>query len=495
MLIRRVEDSDGKVLYQDAGKSHRAVSEATAFLMSSMLADVINAGTAYRARQTGFSLPAAGKTGTTNDYVDAWFVGFTPHLVTGVWVGFDQPTTIVANGYAGELAVPIWAQLHEGGDQGGQARLVRSPGRTSSASTSAACRASCPTAAATTSRSSTRDGWLETRSMVYTEYFVKGTQPTESVPAPPVVVVHGSARRACSARASRASPCRAEDAGLPPAQTGDGRRASGAGPGIRGPAEPAPAMPTAETARRSAASGRAYSAGTTRRRSNKDRIRRKKKDSEAGLGLEATRLQGTVGVACRTSRPNCHAISVTSSGHRRMLSRSFVARAASRGTLPPSLIFAGPDGVGKRMAAVALAQLLNCLVARCTVDGRRTPAATCASCKRIARGVHADVLARRAGRHRRDQGRSGPRRDRAHRLPAVRGPPPRRHHGRGGRAQCRGAERAAQDARGAAGGLDVRARDLAARRAAADGAVALPAAALRPARRPAEVAGVLIRDA
>ena len=78
------------------GKSQRAVSEATAFLMSSMLADVINAGTAYRARQTGFTLPAAGKTGTTNDYDDAWFVGFTPTLVTGVWVGFDQPQTIIA---------------------------------------------------------------------------------------------------------------------------------------------------------------------------------------------------------------------------------------------------------------------------------------------------------------------------------------------------------------------------------------------------------------
>ena len=77
--------------------------------MSSMLADVVNAGTAYKARQAGFTLPAAGKTGTTNDYVDAWFVGYTPHVITGVWVGFDQPQTIVSNGYAGELAVPIWA--------------------------------------------------------------------------------------------------------------------------------------------------------------------------------------------------------------------------------------------------------------------------------------------------------------------------------------------------------------------------------------------------
>ena len=82
ILIRKVEDSDGKVLFDDPGKADRAVSEATAFLMASMLQDVINAGTAYRARQNGFMLPAAGKTGTTNDYNDAWFVGFTPKLVT-----------------------------------------------------------------------------------------------------------------------------------------------------------------------------------------------------------------------------------------------------------------------------------------------------------------------------------------------------------------------------------------------------------------------------
>ena len=112
-FIRRVEDSDGNVLYNDGGKAERAISENTAFLMSSMLSDVINAGTAYRARQSGFTLPAAGKTGTTNEYVDAWFVGFTPHLVTGVWLGFDQPKTIIRNGYAGELAVPIWGNFIE----------------------------------------------------------------------------------------------------------------------------------------------------------------------------------------------------------------------------------------------------------------------------------------------------------------------------------------------------------------------------------------------
>jgi penicillin-binding protein 1A len=111
ILIRRVEDEQGRTLFEAKQSAQQVVSPPTAFLMSSMLADVVNHGTAYRARQEGFTLPAAGKTGTTNDFVDAWFVGFTPKLVTGVWVGFDQPHTIMANGFAGDLAVPLWARF------------------------------------------------------------------------------------------------------------------------------------------------------------------------------------------------------------------------------------------------------------------------------------------------------------------------------------------------------------------------------------------------
>jgi penicillin-binding protein 1A len=110
-FIRRVEDANGALLYDVKPSSTQVVSPRTAFLMTSMLSDVINYGTAYKARQEGFTLPAAGKTGTTNDYVDAWFLGFTPKLVTGVWVGFDKPKTIIANGFAGELAVPLWARF------------------------------------------------------------------------------------------------------------------------------------------------------------------------------------------------------------------------------------------------------------------------------------------------------------------------------------------------------------------------------------------------
>ena len=133
VLIRRVEDNDGKVIYREEQKSQRAVSEATAFMMSSMLADVVNHGTGYRARQSGFTLPAAGKTGTTNDYVDAWFVGFTPRVVTGVWIGFDQRATIIAERIRRRARGADLGGIHEGGDEGPRVRLVRTSRRTSSA--------------------------------------------------------------------------------------------------------------------------------------------------------------------------------------------------------------------------------------------------------------------------------------------------------------------------------------------------------------------------
>jgi penicillin-binding protein 1A len=180
-FIRRVETSEGVVLYNEVGKAERAVSEATAFLMASMLSDVVNHGTAYRARQVGFTLPAAGKTGTTNDYNDAWFVGFTPHLVTGVWIGFDQPKTIIRNGYAGELAVPIWAGFMKTATKGDKPDWFARPPTVTAINV---CRISgkLPSGGCEHVDVVNRDGLVETRSMVYTEYFIKGTQPSTSCP-------------------------------------------------------------------------------------------------------------------------------------------------------------------------------------------------------------------------------------------------------------------------------------------------------------------------
>jgi penicillin-binding protein 1A len=126
-LIRRVEDADGEVLFEGQELPFQAIRPVTAYLMADMLRGVIDRGTGYRARQLGFSLPAGGKTGTTNDYRDAWFIGFTPSIVTGVWVGHDQPQTIRRDGYASELAVPMWTRFMKAATKGDKAEWVDRP--------------------------------------------------------------------------------------------------------------------------------------------------------------------------------------------------------------------------------------------------------------------------------------------------------------------------------------------------------------------------------
>src|SRR6059036_3420093 len=177
ILIRRVEDHDGTVLFEGRPSSTTAISDTTAFLMSTMMADVINAGTAARARSLGFTLPAAGKTGTTNDFNDAWFVGFTPSLVTGVWVGFDQPRTILPQGFAAEVAVPAWANFMKIATRNDKPEwLTPPPGIT----TAVVCRLSgqLATDGCRSADVLDADGVVQHRSMVYTEYFARGTEPT-----------------------------------------------------------------------------------------------------------------------------------------------------------------------------------------------------------------------------------------------------------------------------------------------------------------------------
>jgi 1A family penicillin-binding protein len=110
-LVGRVEDRQGRTLWDARPARRRALTETTAFLMSSMLADVIQSGTATPVRATGFTLPAAGKTGTTDDYADAWFVGYTPRLVAGVWFGMDRPRPIMNRGFASIVAAPAWGRF------------------------------------------------------------------------------------------------------------------------------------------------------------------------------------------------------------------------------------------------------------------------------------------------------------------------------------------------------------------------------------------------
>ncbi len=118
--VSRVTDYDGRVLDDYAPQVTDVLPAPDARLMVSMLREVINSGTAVHARSLAAKYPIAGKTGTTNDFTDAWFIGFSPTVTCGVWVGFDDrrsleqpanPDSIVAHGFKEEgshVALPIW---------------------------------------------------------------------------------------------------------------------------------------------------------------------------------------------------------------------------------------------------------------------------------------------------------------------------------------------------------------------------------------------------
>ncbi len=109
--ITRVRDADGSTVSRQAVESEAVISPEVAFQMVTMLRDVIDRGTGSPARRLGVRFPAGGKTGTTDDFKDAWFVGFSPTLVAGVWVGLDQPATIGREAYGARYALPIWADF------------------------------------------------------------------------------------------------------------------------------------------------------------------------------------------------------------------------------------------------------------------------------------------------------------------------------------------------------------------------------------------------
>ena len=106
-----VFDSGGRQVFDAPVEQKQLISPQTAFQMTSMLRDVIERGTGASARALGVRGPVAGKTGTTDDYRDAWFVGFSTSAVVGVWVGFDQPASIGRDAYGARVALPIWADF------------------------------------------------------------------------------------------------------------------------------------------------------------------------------------------------------------------------------------------------------------------------------------------------------------------------------------------------------------------------------------------------
>ncbi len=105
-VIRYVTDAEGKLLEENIPEEHEALSRELAYVMTHMLKGVVERGTGIAAKALG--RPIAAKTGTTNDFSNAWFIGYTPRLVTGVWVGHDRPKSLGKDETGARVAVPIW---------------------------------------------------------------------------------------------------------------------------------------------------------------------------------------------------------------------------------------------------------------------------------------------------------------------------------------------------------------------------------------------------
>src|SRR5918992_1131892 len=169
--IVRVENTKGEVLWAPEPIRTPVLSPEEAWLMVSMMRDAVTRGTAAGAvAGAGFRIPAGGKTGTTNDGTDVWFIGYTPDLVAGVWMGFDRPQRIKANAQGGVLAAPAWTTFMREvyrrrpapGDWPQPAGIVE---RMIDRSTAMLATAYCPP------------------ELVTQEYFIIGTDPPSECPA------------------------------------------------------------------------------------------------------------------------------------------------------------------------------------------------------------------------------------------------------------------------------------------------------------------------
>ncbi len=109
--IERIDDADGTTIYRAAHGDQPVLKPGVAWMTHAILEKVMQKGTAAEAKSLGFTRPGAGKTGTTNDFRDAWFVGYTTSLTCGVWVGLDHDEPIMSRGYGAALALPIWCQV------------------------------------------------------------------------------------------------------------------------------------------------------------------------------------------------------------------------------------------------------------------------------------------------------------------------------------------------------------------------------------------------
>ncbi len=111
LMITKIEDENGRLIKENHPEPQLALRPQTAYVITSMMQSVVNEGTGTTIRALGYTGPAAGKTGTTDEYTDAWFIGFTPNLTCGIWIGFDRKKTIFRGATGGVVAAPVWGEL------------------------------------------------------------------------------------------------------------------------------------------------------------------------------------------------------------------------------------------------------------------------------------------------------------------------------------------------------------------------------------------------
>ncbi|MGH7717682.1 MAG: penicillin-binding transpeptidase domain-containing protein, partial [Gemmatimonadaceae bacterium] len=159
------EDRAGRMVLQPPRRAPQFVLDPrVAFIVRDMMRDVVERGTATQVRRyVPERVPVAGKTGTTNDNTDVWFVGLTPEIVGGVWLGFDTPKTITPGAAGGSLAAPIWGDIVGHYYQGREAGSWEPPGGIITAELDR-----------TTGLPADELTPPEQR---YTEYFIEGTEP------------------------------------------------------------------------------------------------------------------------------------------------------------------------------------------------------------------------------------------------------------------------------------------------------------------------------
>jgi penicillin-binding protein 1A len=183
-LIRRVEDAGGRVVWEAPIRRTPALPPGVAYLTVSLMEEVVDRGTGSGVRRAlPYTVPAAGKTGTTNEAADVWFVGVTPEVAAGVWLGFDRPRRILQGASGGELAAPVWGRV-----MADYYRTRPAPARWT------------PTADLVAVEIDRESGKLATAlcpgEQVSREYFLQGTEPTESCPLHPDDGLEGWLQRA-----------------------------------------------------------------------------------------------------------------------------------------------------------------------------------------------------------------------------------------------------------------------------------------------------------